>query len=79
MMSKIFAAIALTIALPAVAAAQAAPTGKGDCCEKMKADGKGCMSGEHSTPARPDAADAHAGHDMAQPATKAPPAVVHQQ
>jgi hypothetical protein len=34
----------LTIALPAVAHAQAAPAPapKADCCEKMKAEGKEC-------------------------------------
>ncbi len=44
-MTKILTAIALAIALPAVAHAQAAPTPapKADCCEKMKAAGMDCM------------------------------------
>lgn len=42
-MKKILTAIALTIAVPAVAFAQAAPApaAKADCCEKMK-DKAGC-------------------------------------
>ena len=42
-MKKILTAIALSIALPAVAHAQAAPTPspKADCCDKMK-PGKDC-------------------------------------
>lgn len=43
-MNKILTAIALSIALPAVAHAQAAPAPehKMDCCEKMKTEGKEC-------------------------------------
>ena len=43
-MKKLLTAIALTIALPAVAHAQAAPAPapKADCCDKMKAEGKNC-------------------------------------
>lgn len=41
-MKKILTAVALSIALPAVAHAQAAPAAKEDCCEKMKAEGKEC-------------------------------------
>ena len=57
-MNKILTAIALSIALPAVAHAQAAPTpaAEKDCCEKMKAEGKKCccndMAGKE--PAGPD-------------------------
>ena len=40
-MKKILTAIALSIALPAVAHAQAAPAPKADCCDNMKA-GKDC-------------------------------------
>ena len=74
-MKKILTAIALAIALPAVAHAQAAPVPapKADCCEKMKAAGMDCMDmakmdhGKHDMKAGPDA---HAGHDM--PAPTAP-------
>ena len=69
-MKKLLTAIALTIALPAVAHAQAAPTPapKADCCEKMKAEGKECcckdMAKEHhGERGMKDGADAHAGHD----------------
>lgn len=43
-MNRILTAIALTIALPGLAHAQAtpAPAAKKDCCEKMKAEGKEC-------------------------------------
>lgn len=43
-MNKILTAIALSIAIPAMAHAQAAPTpeAKMECCEKMKAEGKEC-------------------------------------
>jgi hypothetical protein len=58
-MNKILTALAFSIALPAVAHAQAAPAPKEDCCEKMKAEGKECcckkMDGKE-----------HAGHDMKQ-------------
>lgn len=56
-MTKILTAIALAIAIPAVAHAQAAPApeAKQDCCEKMKAEGKKCCC--------KDMADKdHAGH-----------------
>jgi hypothetical protein len=69
-MNKILTAIALSIALPAAAYAQGAPTpaAEKDCCEKMKAEGKECCCkdmakkghGEHGAK---DGADAHAGHD----------------
>ena len=54
-MKTLLTAIALTIALPSIAHAQAAPP-KGDCCEKMKAEGKKCCCD--------DMAKDHAGHDM---------------
>ncbi|MFL6779924.1 MAG: hypothetical protein ACJ8E8_12915 [Sphingomicrobium sp.] len=62
-MNKLLTAIALSIALPAVAHAQATPVPapEKDCCEKMKAEGKKCCCddmdhkdhGEH---------DGHQGH-----------------
>lgn len=77
-MKKMLTAIALTIALPAMAHAQAAPApaSKMACCEKMKADGKECCCKDmakmdHSKHDMKAGADAHAGHDMSQ---KAPPA-----
>lgn len=56
-MNKILTALALSIALPAVAHAQAAPAPK-DCCEKMK-EGEECCC-KHM------AGKEHAGHDMKQ-------------
>ena len=58
-MKKILTAIALSVALPAVAHAQAAPVPKAekDCCEKMKAEGKECCCKDM-------AGKEHAGHDM---------------
>ena len=50
-MKNILTTIALTIAIPAVAQAQAAPApaAKMDCCEKLRAAGKDCMAGmDHS-------------------------------
>jgi hypothetical protein len=41
-MNKILTAVALAIALPAVAHAQAASAPEKDCCEKMKSEGKKC-------------------------------------
>ena len=58
-MNKILTALALSIALPAVAHAQAAPAPKEDCCEKMKAEGKECCCKDM-------AGKEHAGHDMKQ-------------
>lgn len=62
-MTKILTAIALTIAIPAVAHAQAAPApeAKQDCCEKMKAEGKECCCKDM-------AGKDHAGHGKHQPA-----------
>ena len=58
-MNKILTAVALAIALPAVAHAQAAPppTAEKDCCEKMKAEGKECCCKDMDK-------NDHAGHDM---------------
>lgn len=61
-MNKLLTAIALTIALPAVAHAQATPAPKADCCEKMKAEGKECCCKDMA--GKDHGADAHAGHDM---------------
>jgi hypothetical protein len=77
-MKKLLTAIALTIALPAVAHAQAvpAPAPKADCCEKMKAEGKECACCKEMDHSKMDhskmdqsqhgagatAADSHAGH-----------------
>lgn len=73
-MNKVLTAIALSIALPAVAQAQAAPatTSKADCCEKMdkpccKDMKMDCCKGmdhpkmDHDMKA---GSDPHAGHDM---------------
>ena len=89
-MKKLLTAIALTIALPAVAHAQAAPAPapKASCCEKMKdmKDMKDCcckdmammgkgMSGMAGMKA---GAAMPAGHDMSQSGAKAPAADEHQ-
>jgi hypothetical protein len=55
-MKKILTAVALSIALPAVAHAQAAPPPKEDFCEKMKAVGKECCCKDM-------AKDGHGEHD----------------
>lgn len=80
-MKKILTAIALTIALPAVAHAQAAPAAKMACCDKMKDKcdcckdmakmdhGKQDMKGMQGMKA---GADPHAGHDMSKPSAPAP-------
>ena len=72
-MKKILTAIALTIALPAVANAQAvpAPAPKMACCEKMKAEGKECCCKDmakmdQGKPGMKAGVDPHAGHDMSQ-------------
>jgi hypothetical protein len=73
-MNKILTAIALSIALPAVAHAQAdpAPKAEKDCCEKMKAEGKECCCKDM-------AGKEHAGHDMhGMDGAKAPHADQHQ-
>lgn len=47
-MKNVLIAIGLSLALPSIAHAQAAPTTpvKEDCCEKMKAEGKKCCCDE---------------------------------
>ena len=72
-MKKILTALALSIALPAVAYAQAAPAPKEDCCEKMKAEGKECCCCKHM------AGKDHAGHDMKQHEAKPSAHDAHQQ
>jgi hypothetical protein len=64
-MNKILTAIALSIALPAVAHAQAAPApeAKQDCCEKMKAEGKECCCKDMM--AKMHEGMKHEGHDRA--------------
>ena len=86
-MKKILTAIALTIALPAMAHAQADPavTPKAGCCEKMK-DMAGCKDMakmdhskmDHSEHDMKAGANPHAAHAMPQPDAKAPQASVHQ-
>ena len=75
-MKTILTAIALTIALPAMAHAQAAPPAapKAGCCEKMKdmAECKDMAKMDHGKHDMKAGADPHAGHDMsktAQPAS----------
>ncbi len=78
-MNKILTAIALTIALPAVAHAQAAPapTPKTDCCEKMK-DMDCCKDGKADCCKDMSKTDhSKMGHG-AQPDAKAPQADAHQ-
>ena len=57
-MKKLCTAVALAIALPSIAHAQAAPTppAKEDCCAKVKANGKKCCCD--------DMDKGHADHDM---------------
>ena len=90
-MKKLLTAIALTIAIPAAAFAQAAPApaAKADCCEKMK-DKTGCkdmasmtgmagMAGmSHTGHVMKAGADMPAGHEMMMPAANAPQADPHQ-
>ena len=80
-MNKFLAAIALTIALPAMAHAQAVSAApKAGCCEKMK-DMAGCKDmakmdhGKHDMKA---GADPQAGHAMSEPAAKSPQTDAHQ-
>ena len=68
-MNKLMTAVALAIALPGVAHAQAAPAEKPkmECCEKMK-DSCACCEKMEGIPASNSASpssDPHAGHDMA--------------
>ena len=90
-MKKFLAAIALTIALPGMALAQAAPAApKAGCCEKMK-DMAGCKDMAKMDMAKIDMAKmdhkkhdmkagmaSHAGHGMSKPTAKAPQADAHQ-
>lgn len=79
-MKKLLTAIVLSIAIPAVAHAQAAPAPapKMACCEKMKAEGKECCCKDmakmdHGKHDMKTGADPHAGHDMSpkpQPASQ---------
>ena len=66
-MKKILAAIAVSIAIPSIAHAQAAPAPKMDCCEKMKEKCACCkdMAGKgHEGHDMSGSKDPHAGHDM---------------
>ena len=77
-MIKLMTAVALAIALPGVAHAQAAPAEKPkmECCEKMKEKCACCdkMAGKPASgTAAPSADDPHARHDM----TPAAPADGH--
>ena len=67
-MNKFITAVALAIALPGVAHAQAAPAEKPkmECCEKMKEKCACCdkMAGKSAGGTSPPSADPHAGHDM---------------
>lgn len=74
-MKKMLTAIALTIALPAVAHAQAAPAAKMDCCDKMKDKCDCCKDMakmDHDKHDMKAGADPHAGHDMPKPSAPAP-------
>jgi len=67
-MKKILSAIALSIAIPSIAQAQAAPAAKMGCCEKMKEKCACCkdMAGKgHEGQKLSGEKDPHAGHDMA--------------
>lgn len=74
-MNKLITAVALAIALPGVAYAQAAPVEKPkmECCEKMKDKCACCdkTAGKAAGGASPATDDPHAGHDM-KPASPAP-------
>lgn len=67
-MNKLITAVALAIALPGVAHAQAAPAEKPkmECCEKMKEKCACCdkMAGKPAGGTSAPSADPHAGHDM---------------
>lgn len=87
-MKKYLLAIAMTVALPAMAHAQAVTAApKAGCCEKMKAmacckDGKmDCCKDmarmDHKKHDMKAGADPHAGHDMSKSAATAPQADAH--
>ena len=74
-MNKFFAAVALTVAFPAMTHAQAvAAAPKEGCCAKMKDMAKM----DHKTHDMKAGVDPHAGHVMAKPTATAPQADVHQ-
>ena len=75
-MNKFFAAIALTVALPAMAHAQAVTAApKAGCCAKMKGMA-GCKDMakmpmmDHGAHGAKTVTDPHAGHDMSKPMAK---------
>jgi hypothetical protein len=74
-MNKILTAVALAIALPGVAYAQAAPAEKPkmECCDKMKDKCACCdkMAGKPPSGSDAPSPDPHAGHDMAPDAAPA--------
>ena len=76
-MKKYLLSIALTVALPAMAQAQAATAAeKCPCCEKMKdmdccKDGK-MDHGAHDAHGAQAPTDPHAGHDMSKPMAEPP-------
>jgi hypothetical protein len=74
-MKKLNVAVALAIALPGVAHAQAAPSErpKMECCEKMKDKCACCdkMAGKPADGSPAASSDPHAGHDMAPGASPA--------
>jgi hypothetical protein len=61
-MNKLRTAIALTIAIPTIAHAQATPAPKAACCEKMKAEGKECCCKDMAAKDH----KGNDGHDMKQ-------------
>lgn len=66
-MNKLIAAVALAIALPGVAHAQAAPAEKPkmECCEKMKEKCACCDKiAKPASGTEAPSSDPHAGHDM---------------
>ena len=76
-MNKLMTAVALAIAFPGVAQAQAAPAEKPkmECCEKMKDKCACCdkMAAKPASGTDAPSSDPHAGHDM----TPAAPADGH--
>ena len=74
-MKTFLTAIALTLALPAMAHAQAvAAAPKAGCCEKMKsmAGCKHMTQMDHGKHEMKAGADPHAGHDMSKPMATSP-------
>ena len=67
-MKKILGALAMSIAIPSIAHAQAAQAEKMACCEKMKEEKCACckdMAGKgHDGHDMSGGKDPHAGHDM---------------